>query len=64
MNVQGFGAVGYNAAKFFVQSGGILTGIQLKNGYIYNPKGYNCEEIRGFIEQNNGIETHKDYVAG
>ena len=64
MFVQGYGAVGYNAAKFFCQSGGILTGVQLRDGYVYNAKGFCHDELKDFIEKNKGIEKHKDYVSG
>lgn len=55
MIVQGYGAVGYNTAKYFCESGGVLTGIQLRDGYIYNPKGYHFEELKEFIEKNKGL---------
>lgn len=37
--VQGFGAVGYNAAKFFEKEGGKVVGVQEWDGCVYNAKG-------------------------
>lgn len=36
----------------------------MRDGYIYNPKGYNPEEIKAFIDKNKKLNTHHDFVAG
>jgi glutamate dehydrogenase (NAD(P)+) len=41
-----------------------LIGVQLKTGYIYNVKGYCYDEVKEFVENNKGLENHKDFVAG
>eukprot|EP00744_Colponema_vietnamica_P000599 GILI01001050.1.p1 GENE.GILI01001050.1~~GILI01001050.1.p1 ORF type:complete len:513 (+),score=175.48 GILI01001050.1:70-1608(+) len=43
--VQGFGNVGYWAAKFLVQSGAIITGIVEYNGAIFNEQGLNPDAV-------------------
>lgn len=55
MCVQGFGAVGFNTAKYFVEAGGILVGVQLRDGYVYNSKGFNPEQLKEFHEKNKGL---------
>lgn len=43
--VQGFGNVGYHAAKFIQEGGGIITGIIEYDGAVYNPNGIDVEEL-------------------
>src|SRR5262245_46036644 len=43
--VQGLGNVGYHAAKFCREGGGVLVGIAEKEGAIANPAGLNEEEV-------------------
>jgi len=43
--VQGLGNVGYHAAKFCREGGGILIAIAEREGAIANPKGLNEEEV-------------------
>jgi glutamate dehydrogenase (NAD(P)+) len=43
--VQGLGNVGYHAAKFCREGGGILIAIAEREGAISNPKGLNEEEV-------------------
>lgn len=59
---QGFGAVGYNAAKFLAQKGGILIGVQEFDGCVYNPNGINVEELKFYLIQNKGLKGHPDFV--
>lgn len=42
--VQGFGNVGYYAAKFCQEGGAVLVGIAVPEGAIYNPKGLDPEK--------------------
>ncbi len=43
--VQGLGNVGYYAAKFHMEGGGILVALSEMEGAIYNPKGMNVDEV-------------------
>lgn len=44
--VQGFGAVGYWAAKFLQQDGAKIVGVVEYNSAIYNPQGMDVDQIR------------------
>ncbi len=43
--VQGFGNVGYHAAKFLQEGGAIITGVIEWDGALYNPNGIDVEEL-------------------
>ena len=43
--VQGFGNVGYHAAKFLQEGGAVIVGIAEYSGTIYNPKGLDVEKV-------------------
>jgi glutamate dehydrogenase (NAD(P)+) len=43
--VQGFGNVGYHAAKFIAEGGGKIIGIIEWDGAVYNPAGIDVEEL-------------------
>ena len=43
--VQGFGNVGYHAAKFLMEADASVTGILERNGGIYNPQGFDVEKV-------------------
>jgi glutamate dehydrogenase (NAD(P)+) len=43
--IQGFGNVGYWAAKFITQNGGLVVGVAEFNGSIYNSKGFNPDDL-------------------
>jgi glutamate dehydrogenase (NAD(P)+) len=43
--VQGLGNVGYHAAKFLAEGGGILVGLSDREGTITNPKGLDLEAV-------------------
>ena len=43
--VQGFGDVGYHAAKFLGEGGAVIVGLADIGGAIYNPKGLDVEEV-------------------
>lgn len=60
--VQGFGAVGYNAAKFFEKQGGKLVGVQEWDGCVYNANGIDVEELKAFQVEHKGIKNHPDFI--
>lgn len=65
--VQGFGNVGYHAAKFIQEGGGIITGIIEYNGGIYNPKGLDVEDVKRFFDETGSIVGYpkaKTYKRG
>jgi glutamate dehydrogenase (NAD(P)+) len=43
--VQGFGNVGFHAAKFLYEAGAIVTGIIEWDGAVFNPKGLNVMDL-------------------
>jgi len=43
--IQGFGNVGYWAAKFFEESGAKIIGVAEFNGAVYNPEGMNVDAL-------------------
>ena len=45
VTVQGFGQVGYHAAKFLSDSGAVVVGLADIGGAIYNSKGLDVEEV-------------------
>jgi glutamate dehydrogenase (NAD(P)+) len=47
--VQGFGSVGYWAAKFFAKDGGIVVGIVEHNSAIYNSKGFDVDDVKHYF---------------
>jgi glutamate dehydrogenase (NAD(P)+) len=47
--VQGFGAVGYWASKFFAQDGAKIIGIVEHNSAIYNPNGIDVEAAKKYL---------------
>lgn len=46
--VQGFGNVGYYAAKFLQENGAIITGVIEWDGAVYNPKGIDVESLNKY----------------
>lgn len=52
--VQGFGNVGYWAAKFLEKDGGIITCIIERDAAIYNKNGLNVQEVKDYMNANNG----------
>jgi glutamate dehydrogenase (NAD(P)+) len=47
-NIQGFGAVGYWAAKFIQKDGGKITTIIEYNSAIHNPDGFDVDEVKNY----------------
>ena len=43
--VQGFGNVGFYAAKFLQEQGAVIVGVVEWDGAVYNPKGINIDEL-------------------
>jgi len=43
--IQGLGNVGYHAAKYILEGGGILVGIAEYEGAIHNPDGLNLDDV-------------------
>jgi glutamate dehydrogenase (NAD(P)+) len=61
--VQGFGAVGYNAAKFLVESGATIVGVQEWDGCVYNPHGLDIADLKNHLNKTKGAKGHKDYIG-
>jgi glutamate dehydrogenase (NAD(P)+) len=59
--VQGLGNVGYHAALFLQQGGAIIVGISEIDCGIYNPKGFDVDEVFKFNQANKGL---KKYTKG
>ncbi|HKR04300.1 MAG TPA: Glu/Leu/Phe/Val dehydrogenase [Bacteroidia bacterium] len=53
--VQGLGNVGFYAAKFFSEGGGIIIGISEREGGVYNENGLNVEEVFKHRKQSGSI---------
>ncbi len=54
--VQGYGAVGYWAAKFLEQDGGKVTTIIEYNSAIHNPAGLNVQEAKDYMTKNGTLK--------
>lgn len=57
--VQGFGAVGYNAAKFLVEHGAKLIGVQEHDGCVFNQNGIDVEELKAFLNKHRSVKGHQ-----
>ncbi len=57
--VQGLGNVGFYAAKFFMEGGGIVTGLIEREGGIYNENGLNVDEVFAHRKQSGSILNFK-----
>ncbi|WGH27267.1 MAG: Glu/Leu/Phe/Val dehydrogenase [Candidatus Bostrichicola ureolyticus] len=53
--IQGLGNVGYHSAKFLYESGAIIIALAEREGAIYNPKGFNIEEVMIYLKENKSI---------
>ena len=58
--IQGFGNVGYWAAKFFVQDGGIITTIIEYNSAIHNEHGIDIEDAKAYFTEHGTFEGYQD----
>lgn len=54
--MQGFGAVGYWAAKFFEGDGAKITGVVEYNSAIYNEAGLNVEDVKQYMLKNGTLK--------
>lgn len=54
--MQGFGNVGYWAAKFFHNDGAKITTIIEYNSAIYNPEGFNPDEVLAYFKSKGTLE--------
>ncbi|MCE4607669.1 MAG: glutamate dehydrogenase, partial [Caldisphaeraceae archaeon] len=61
--VQGFGNVGYFAAKFLKEMGAKVVGISRSTGGIYSSKGFDVEEIKNELDKKGSrlLADYKDY---
>jgi len=55
--IQGFGNVGYWAAKFITENGGTVTGVAEWDGSIYNENGFDPDELNLFKSTKGGIQN-------
>ena len=53
--VQGFGNVGYHAAKFLQEGGAVIVGLAEYNGTIHNPKGLDVEKVFSYRNETGSI---------
>lgn len=53
--IQGFGNVGYHAAKFFAENGAIITAIAEHDGAIQNADGIDPEELYAFRQKTGSV---------
>lgn len=53
--VQGLGAVGYWASKFFQRDGGKIVGIVEYNSAIYSPQGIDVDAAKMYMQQNGSL---------
>lgn len=61
--VQGFGAVGYNAAKFLVEGGAIVVGVQEWDGCVFNKNGLDIADLKNHLNKTKGVKGFKDYTT-
>jgi len=63
--IQGFGNVGYWAAKFLQESGAKITGVGEWNGAIYNDQGLDVEDLFRYWQKHKSFEGYngKFYTA-
>lgn len=59
--VQGFGAVGKNAARFLTESGAVLVAVADSVGTMYNPEGLDVDELISLKEAGGSVV---DYPEG
>jgi len=58
--VQGFGAVGKNAARFLAEQGAVLVGAADSRGVIHNPDGLDVEALVALKEEGRGVSDYAD----
>lgn len=58
--IQGFGNVGYWAAKFFRQDGGIITTIVEYNSAIHSSKGFDPDDAKQYFTEKGTFEGYSE----
>ena len=58
--IQGFGNVGYHAAKFLIEGEAVVTGVIEIDGALYNPKGLDIEKLFACREESGSIRNYAD----
>lgn len=58
--LQGFGKVGYPAAKYLTEAEAIVIGIAESDGAIYNPRGLDIEKVSTFRAETGSIRHYSD----
>ncbi len=58
--VQGFGAVGINAARFLVEKGAVLVAASDSRGFALNPSGLDVEELCQLKRSGGSLADHRD----
>lgn len=53
--VQGLGNVGYHAAKYLIEGGGIMVGVAEMDGSIYSKKGIDLDKLMEYKKDKGGI---------
>ena len=56
--VQGFGNVGYHAAKFLMEADASVIGIIERNGGIYDPRGFDVEKVAMYRAETGSIRGY------
>ncbi|MEZ5054913.1 MAG: hypothetical protein R2807_09190 [Chitinophagales bacterium] len=56
--VQGFGNVGYHAARVLQENGAKIVGIAEFEGGLYNDKGIDVEDLKKYQIENNTIRNY------
>lgn len=59
--IQGFGAVGYNAAKFLVEEGAKVIGVQEHDGCVFNQNGIDIENLKMYLSKHRGVVGYIDH---
>jgi glutamate dehydrogenase (NAD(P)+) len=58
--VQGFGAVGYHAARFLTRKGALLIGVADSRGAIHNPQGLNLNALYQLKHEGKSVKDFPD----
>ena len=58
--IQGFGNVGYHAAKFLSEAEAVVVGIIEIDGAVYNPNGLNVEAVKACLQETGSIRNYLD----
>lgn len=58
--IQGFGNVGYNAAKFIHERQGKIIAVSDASGGLFNPNGLDIAELKKYIDENKVLAGYPD----